>query len=222
MKIRNAKLYNDNWSICDEKPNFVLCCCDKKKRANTFNFEGERPVFYASGNYTPYGKPSADENTWSHIVKSQKYGGTKAYELYTGNKIYNYAYNKLGDRLFILSSGWGIMPATFKLPMYHITWAQNARGSTMFRDRNDARWEDWTLDDHNIKDDGHYMILLAGRDYIRQFLHCTSNIKKRCIVYNADIKCYDENVKYIWGQPYLNNPNQIINWHYTALRNMLS
>lgn len=233
MKIISGKLYNDDENLLDESPKFVFPCCRRKNETAMFQYNGINREFYAmprnnppigTSYEVPFGKVPGTDKTWSDIVKENwdKKGtlGMPAYELYQGGgNIYQCSYNKLKERLFFLSTGWGILPADMRLPLYYVTFLNaNNNAQYMIRGKN---WQgkDWTLSDFGIKDDGHYIILVAGSGYHKMFLKCTKDFKKRCIVAinNPNI----DGVSFIDGIGYLNNPNQRMNWHYTALRNML-
>lgn len=237
MKIKSGKLYDDNGVELDESPIFVLPCC-KEKDENTqfryrYNSEYEKIKFYATGRpnpppgvryCTPFGN-APDGRLWRDVVRTTEDQGTPAYRLYLGGSrngitIYQDAYNRLRDRLFFLSSGWGILPAAKKMPIYYITFPNAGNNPPYMVRGKDWPGRDWTLRDFNIRDNGHYIILVAGPwEYHKMFDICTAGFQKRCVVAKKNPGL--NGVDFINGVDYLDNPNQRTNWHYTAFRNML-
>lgn len=67
--------------------------------------------------------------TWYEVVEENQNSTSdalsEAYKLYLpkGDKfLYREVYEIFGDRLLILSSGWGLVKATYRLPLYEITF----------------------------------------------------------------------------------------------------
>ena len=88
-----------------------------------------------------------------------------AWRLYE-NPAYEYLVNRLGeDKVFILSAGWGLIPASFLTPDYDITFTQKAE--TYKRRRQQ---DDWYADFSMLpKEASHPIHFVGGRDYVPLF-----------------------------------------------------
>jgi len=84
------------------------------------------------------------------------------------------AYGALADKfdvknVFILSAGWGLIPATFLTPYYDITFSASA--DSWKRRRREDPYDDFSL----IPDDGEDIVFLGGKDYIPLFCRPTGS-----------------------------------------------
>src|SRR5439155_7251570 len=96
-----------------------------------------------------------------------------AYRLYSHD-----SYSALVDRfgmkhVFILSAGWGLIPAPFLTPNYDITFSASA--GAWKRRRKDDRYADFCL----MGDDGDEIIFLGGKDYFPLFCRLTGALRGR-------------------------------------------
>jgi hypothetical protein len=107
-----------------------------------------------------------------------------AYRLYA-NPAYELLVDKLGlANVYILSAGWGLIPADFLTPHYDITFSARARGDDAYKRRHKAdRYEDFRMLPADTK---HELLFLGGKDYIPLFCELTADIKtKRTVFYNS-------------------------------------
>ncbi len=102
-----------------------------------------------------------------------------AYQLYA-DKAYQGLVRKFGNaQVFILSAGWGLIPADFLTPDYDITFSQAKKVPAHCR-RKKCRWKKWD-DDYKdtclLPDDGDSTIFLGGQDYLPLFYQLTKKLK---------------------------------------------
>jgi hypothetical protein len=109
---------------------------------------------------------------------------TKAYELYKErldikDEIYVNLYNKFKSNLYIISAGWGIIRADFKLPNYDITFKTgvspcNYRSfQVLFNDFNHLK---------NIPVD-EIIVFIGSPDYINFFYSMTKDIPNKKVIF---------------------------------------
>lgn len=181
----------------------VLCCSKRKKPSGTFCRDGRRICFCADPSLAPADPrvrhvhpDDVDElsgQTWRDLVVAYNDGtlashlaprGTllEAGRLYA-DAVYDRAYRlnkKWGPRLpyYILSGGWGLIRASFKLPDYNVTFSREAakkdphalrKPQHRFKDINHLV-ED--LDSGELSHDEIH--LFAGRAYVDYFLSLVS------------------------------------------------
>ena len=105
-----------------------------------------------------------------------------AWRLYK-DSAYEYLVNQLGeDKVFILSAGWGLIPAPFLTPDYDITFSGNAEAYK--RRRKQDRYADFSM---LPKDASHPIHFLGGKDYVSLFLRLTAGTgAERVIHYVGD------------------------------------
>lgn len=122
----------------------VVIQCAARKRADAGYFEtadGRRVCFVADPRRAPldgmvYARPDDPSDagrTWRELLLDYNRSGkdnrlrlARAFELYE-----NAVYTRLGahvgiDKLYILSAGWGLIPASFLTPVYDITFSAQA------------------------------------------------------------------------------------------------
>jgi hypothetical protein len=122
-----------------------------------------------------YARPddrSPDERTWRERLR--RYNETEiisnplrllpAYQLYA-NQVYRQLVDTFGlDRVFILSAGWGLIPASYLTPLYDITFSQSA-DPWQRRSKRDG----FPTDSQMLPADDEETIFLGGKDYLPQF-----------------------------------------------------
>lgn len=176
----------------------IQCAASKKPNAGYLRSEDGRPVlFIAQPSIAPltkriiYARPDdvADTGrTWreellsvNRAPRNNASGLLPAVELYE-NAIYGELAQKVGpERLFILSAGWGLIPATFLIPVYDITFSAAAHDYKRRRPKD--RYDDFRL----LPPDAEGPILfVGGRDYVPHFASLTSNSRaERIVFYSA-------------------------------------
>ena len=132
-----------------------------------------------------------------------------AWQLYE-NPAYELVYRKCGpDNLYILSAGWGLIPADFLTPTYDITFSSSAE-KYQRRYKRDHYDDFRKLPDDTVKP----VVFFGGKDYVGQFCELTSQVQgPRCILYNAN------NAPTAPGCKTRKFPTNIrTNWHYEAAR----
>lgn len=84
------------------------------------------------------------------------------------------------DKVFILSAGWGLIPADFLTPDYDITFsaAKNVERHAK-RNKSDTGFADFQM----LPDDGEEIVFLGGQDYLPLFQGLTKNLKAQKKVY---------------------------------------
>ena len=132
-----------------------------------------------------------------------------AWQLYQ-NPAYELLYRKCGpNNLYILSAGWGLIPADFLTPTYDITFSSSAEKYQ--RRYKQDRYDDFRkLSDDTAKP----VVFFGGKDYVGLFCELTSRVQgPRCVLYNAN------NAPKAPGcQTRKFNTNIRTNWHYEAAR----
>ncbi len=104
-----------------------------------------------------------------------------AWQLYE-NKVYTSLKIRFGiERLFILSAGWGLVPANFLLPYYDITFSpRTARYKR--RGKHDL-YKDFSMLPRSTEEP---CVFLGGKDYVRLFCELSKDvIGPRIVFYNS-------------------------------------
>jgi hypothetical protein len=85
------------------------------------------------------------------------------------------------DELFILSAGWGLIPASFLTPAYDITF-KVAKTEPWKRRPQDEHYEDFMM----LPDDGDGIVFLGGKDYLPLFCRLTAaHGGAKTVLYNS-------------------------------------
>jgi hypothetical protein len=172
--------------------------CSSRKTKDWFCYKGQDVKFAASPQRAPkdaftYYKPDdpipGENKTWRDLVLEQNHPGlVPAYCLYSRD-IYRDLYHEFDNRFYILSAGWGIIRAGFKIPAYNITYSTAPKMPKHARRRDDQGWKDIN---HLKKDCENFdrnskIILFAGSDYVPHFCAMTQSIPHRKkILYNSE------------------------------------
>ena len=178
------------------KNDFIpVLCCSASKTKEFFCDNGKRIKFVASPKDAPpengieYCKPSdqipgANKNkTWNDLVLEQKHSDfIEAYKLYSDD-VYRGLFREYGNNFYILSAGWGIIRACFKIPAYDITYSKAGNMPKWVKRNDNAGW----LDINHLKEDAAKspstpIILFAGVDYVPHFQRMACGIKNRKII----------------------------------------
>ena len=164
----------------------VIQCASRKHpaAASLSASDGRAVLFVAHPELAPgdasrvYARPddiAAGRQTWrSRIIDYNRDASSNllnllpAYQLYA-NDTYRRLVNKFGLKsVFILSAGWGLIPAAFLTPNYDITFSVSA-DLWKRRGKRDA-FEDLRM----IPDDGADILFLGGKDYLPLFCRLTA------------------------------------------------
>jgi hypothetical protein len=130
--------------------------------------------------------PAEDGRSWRRRLLEYNEAKTNplnllpAYRLYA-HSAYGELVQKFGmDNVFILSAGWGLVRADFRLPHYDITFS--ARAEPWKRRRENDAYADFRM----IPDDGGAILFLGGNDYQPLFCKLTANFSgDKVVLYNA-------------------------------------
>ena len=130
-----------------------------------------------------------DAQTWrQHLLAYNEHqGGTPQGILRAGRLYQNPAYaallKMLGSKdLFILSAGWGLIPADFLTPDYDITFSSSADAAR--RRRKKDRFDDLCILDSESDDP---IVFFGGKDYFPFFCALTGDYRgRRIAVYNSN------------------------------------
>ena len=107
-------------------------------------------------------------------------GFLPAWRLYK-DSAYEYLVNQLGeDKVFILSAGWGLIPAPFLTPDYDITFSGNAEAYK--RRRKQDRYADFSM---LPKDASHPIHFLGGKGYVPFFLKLTAETDAERVIHHV-------------------------------------
>lgn len=178
----------------------IQCAASKRASAGRMQRRDGSPVtFVADPAQAPrngdlaYARPdgySDDGRCWrtSLLEYNQSPGGNPlkllpAFELYE-NAVYGQLVEKFGiDKVFILSAGWGLIPADFLTPSYDITFSKSA---AEYKRRHRAQ----TYLDLSLfpADSGETFVFLGGKDYLPLFASLTHRAKgQRVVFYNSKV-----------------------------------
>jgi len=137
-----------------------------------------------------------------------------AYQIYT-NPVYADLVARWGpERVFILSAGWGLIPASFLTPEYDITYSGAKKVTSYARRRKDAPFDDFCL----LPDDGDDVIFLGGKDYLPLFVRLTMGLKGRKKVF------YRTKEAPLLGPGFSSqrcDTDQRTNWHYRCAQGLI-
>jgi hypothetical protein len=168
--------------------------------------------------YKPDDRIPGTTKTWRDLVLEQNEPDlVPAYKLYS-HVIYRDLYHVFGNRFYILSAGWGIIRADFKIPAYDITYSPNAPNYAIRTD--DIGWNDIN---HLQEDSGKFdsnteIILFASSYYAPHFCYMAQSIPYNKIVlkYTSN-KSENGRVRQVQNCSWTNYyTTQKTNWYYEA------
>lgn len=223
VEIKNNKLIQKD----SEKPelklskNFkvVIICASDKNDGGDLIYNGQKIKFYAQSNianteFLPDDYMPDTKTTWRDFVNANQNPNSipmMAYQLYKRDE-YRQLFKRFGNLFYILSAGWGLVRADYRLPKYDITFSNNA---DLIKKRNynlPPNYLDFNhLDNLNDNED---IIYIGGKDYLPLFYELTQNLQNRKIIYyygNITNSQYDN---YIYRKYFPNNQNNQRKWHY--------
>jgi len=167
----------------------IQCAAKKSPQAGYLQTSSGKNVFFvADPSLAPvregivYAHPddiAEDGNSWREKLLEYNespgenpLGLLPAWQLY-GNSTYELLMNRFGtEKLYILSAGWGLIPADFLTPDYDITFSASAEKYK--RRRKADRYNDFEMLD-NPKSEP--VVFFGGKDYISLFCELTKTVK---------------------------------------------
>ncbi|HEY1307270.1 MAG TPA: hypothetical protein VGF24_27130 [Vicinamibacterales bacterium] len=207
----------------------IQCAARKAPDAGSFTTsDGRRVLFVADPASAPYDRLQLnarpddladDGRTWRNRLlaynnekNGNRLGLLPAWRLYA-HDTYGRLVTKFGEgRVFILSAGWGLIPATFLTPLYDITFTGSA--DEWKRRRKDDAYEDFVL----MPDDGEDTIFLGGKDYQPLFCRLTQSLRgAKTVFFRSDLRpelpSGYKAVRY--------DTTTRTNWHYECARDLV-
>lgn len=161
---------------------------------------------------------SEDGRTWRERLLSYNAApGANPLQLLPAYRLYrNDVYRSLEGEgrldLFILSAGWGLIPATFLTPGYNITFSGSA--GPAFRRRRSDVFHDWSMIDGGSSEP---LVFLGGKDYLPHFVRLTDQYQgPRIVVFNSITKPSHEGLTFVRYKT-----STRTNWHYKAAKALL-
>ena len=206
----------------DDAIGVIQCAATKRTDAGYFvGDDGRKVMFVADPGAAParqslrYARP--DDETPGHTYRERleqynrdnradnPWSPLPAWRLYVP-PAYRTLVNALGvNNVFILSAGWGLVPADYLLPLYDITFSSSA--STYKRRRSgDRHYRDYSM---LPQDTAKHVFFFGSKDYLALFCALTANIRRRTAFVRSQglprgIDC--RIVRY--------ETNTRMNWHY--------
>lgn len=121
--------------------------------------------------------------------------------------------DQLGEaNLFILSAGWGLIPASFLTPSYDITVAPN--GEDHARRRSGERLHDFAM---LPKASSRPIVFCGGKNYVQLFCELTAGAHAERIVYHFGEPPHAPNCRRARYET-----ARRTNWHYECARALLN
>jgi hypothetical protein len=174
----------------------IQCAGRKDASGGTLRTGAGTPVFFVGqpdlaprDDVHVFARPddiAEDGRTWrAHLADYNSDPGENPLELLPAYRLYSHpAYRglvrKFGiERVFILSAGWGLIPARFLTPKYDITFT--AAGEPWSRRRKTEGYDDFRL----IPDDEDEITFVGSRDYLPLFTSLTASLRATKIVWFA-------------------------------------
>jgi hypothetical protein len=207
----------------------IQCAARKTPGAGSFRMPDGRALLFVAnrdlarlGAGQAYARPddlSDDGRSWrSRLVEYNTESNGNPLQLLPAYRLYGHdAYRELVDRfgsaqVFILSAGWGLIPATFLTPNYDITFTASAEP---WKRRRQA---DVYNDFHIIRDDGEGTVFLGGQDYLPLFCSLAAPLKgEKTVFFNAaktpELPRGFRAIKY--------QTRTRTNWHYECARSLI-
>ena len=208
----------------------VIQCAAAKQSGGFLRASAGRPVkFVAHPEQAPASESTAfvlahpddpveaGASTWRDLVVEYNRGTQNPKGLFPAHQLYTpptYAalVRKFGAaNIFVLSAGWGLIPATFMTPNYDITFSASAEPYKR-RVRTDVY-----RDLHGLSDASTPIIFLGGKDYLPLFCALTAKSKAPRFVYFNSTSVPDapgcRTIKY--------STTQRTNWHYSCANDLV-
>jgi len=201
----------------------IQCAGTKQREGGFFTSQGSRVSFVAQPDLAPPAEgyqhvhpddPAPGGRTWREKVLACNENPSHPQQLYTAWELYRpSAYRRLIEGLgvesvFVLSAGWGLVRADFKLPMYDITFTSQVKKERpwTYRRKSDA-YRDFSHLPDNTTDPVYFF---GGKDYVDLFCRLTQRVQAQRTVYHKSAApprapgCRTERYP----------ANRNMNWHY--------
>jgi len=205
----------------------IVISCSGSKNGRNLVYNGREITFISDpdkdkkNQFRPDDKIPNEQRTWREYIQNQENEKLlRSYELYKPS-IYKSLYEKYKSDLFILSAGWGLISANFRIPKYDITFSKQAPKDSQ------RRKDDLYNDFNQLKDinPNEKIIFLGGSDYLKLFYNLTHNLpnekvifyKKKNIYADAPFLKNDKSYKLI---KYITSAST--NWHYGCAKDLLN
>ena len=206
----------------------VVIQCAARKAADAGHLrarDGRKVMFIADPDLAPrdgdcvYARPDdiADTGTsWRTVLcqynenpSDNRLGLLPAWRLYR-NSTYEILAEHCGlDRLYILSAGWGLIPAEFLTPNYDITFSTAQNVQRFKRRRRHDSYRDFRM---LPADASEPILFFGGRDYIQLFCTLTADSASQRTVFYAGREPAAPGCRVQrFGKPFTN-------WHYQCAR----
>ena len=206
----------------------VVIQCAARKAADAGHLrtqDGRRVMFVANPDLAPrdgdciYARPDdvAETGTsWRTVLRQynenpgdNRLGLLPAWRLYR-NPTYEILAERCGlDRLYILSAGWGLIPADFLTPNYDITFSAGQNVQKFKRRRRHDTYRDFRMLSTNTSEP---ILFFGGKDYIRLFCRLTADLASQRTVFYAGREPAAPGCRVQpFGKPYTN-------WHYQCAK----
>jgi hypothetical protein len=202
----------------------IQCAGSKRDEAGSLLTEDGRPVSFvahppkepdrAGKHFARPDDQSEDGRTWrqrllayNESAETNPLGLTRAVDLYKPE-----AYSRLeggfgADKVWILSAGWGLIPAAFLTPDYDITFSSSA--APIYRRWNGDLFHDWAMIDLASAEP---IVFLGGKDYLPLFARLTAEARgRRVAFFNSSREPSHGGVSFVRYET-----NRRTNWHYDA------
>ena len=176
----------------------IQCAASKNPCAGRFKMEDGRPIMFVADpkkaptdNEIVYKRPDdPSDSGLSYREELVKYncrpgdnplGLLSAWELYSTPVYAELVDTFCAQNVFILSAGWGLIPAGFLIPDYDITFSNKAKCDNAYkrRRRNDAFMDLSMLP----ADRTGPIVFLGGKDYVPLFCCLTEGAKSERIIF---------------------------------------
>ena len=206
----------------------VVIQCAARKATNAghlHTLDGRKVMFVANPELAPpggnliYARPDDVSDTgesWRTILRQynenpddNRYGLLPAWRLYTNPTYKILAEHCDLDRLYILSAGWGLIPADFLTPNYDITFSAAQNVQSFKRRRRHDNYRDFRMLPTDVSGP---ILFFGGRDYIPLF--CTlaaGTASQRTVFYAGRAPTAPGCRIQRFGSPFTN-------WHYQCAK----
>ncbi|MFZ2956266.1 MAG: hypothetical protein WA705_05200 [Candidatus Ozemobacteraceae bacterium] len=216
----------------------IQCAGGKQPDAPSFVSTSGKPILFVSRPTSAplseshvYARPDDlsddDKTTWRTRLweynksedESNPLGLFPAFQLYK-NPIYKALVDRFSvKQIYILSAGWGLIPADFLTPNYNITFS-NVKPDEPFKHRGKKdRFDDFCMlpDDDDIR-------FLGGADYRPLFCKLTGNLKGvKTVYFRVDQATQEKCLDLPAGFSTRKYPTtQLTNWHYSCAKDLIS
>ena len=206
----------------------VVIQCAARKAADAGHLrtqDGRKVMFVANPDLAPrdgdyiYARPddvSEPGTSWRTVLRQynenpgdNQLGLLPAWRLYR-NPTYEILADRCGlDRLYILSAGWGLIPADFLTPNYDITFSAAQNVQKFKRRRRNDTYRDFRMLPTNTSEP---ILFFGGKDYIRLFCRLTADSASlRTVFYAGREPAAPDCRVQGFGKPYTN-------WHYQCAK----